>query len=48
MHIHTASQDVAFRVRIRPGLGGLVKPQRRELCRIMDLNFGEFYFYEVG
>jgi hypothetical protein len=29
-------------------IGGLLKPPRTGLCRVMDSNFGEFTFYEVG
>jgi hypothetical protein len=34
---------------VRPGLGGLVKPQRTvAIYTMMDLDFIEFTFYEVG
>jgi hypothetical protein len=29
-------------------LGGLLKSQRSGLCRILDIDFGEFLFYALG
>jgi hypothetical protein len=46
-HLYGPPQDVGFRVRYGPGLSGVSGRIGPGLCRLLNMNFREFFFYDV-
>jgi len=48
VHLYSPRQDVVLTRDVGPGWNGKTRPDRRELYRILQMDFGEFTFHALG